>query len=1345
MDNPTKFSLSNVYKKAREMFTPANIIQGIAQSNPITGAVSRAQQALNDANAQGFANTRASQSLERAGNRIVQTATNFPTFQFSDSLSQRVRNPYIRPVAQMALSVPEGVANIPSQLIRGSSRIGEQVGRASIGDRVNTQRLLSGVGNLGESFLNAATLGSAPEALGSIGKQGFKSTVKQGALEGAKYGGAFGVLSGLKDDSGTLKDQLIGSLTQGAAGAALGGAIGGIGAGTGFAGKKIAEDAKKIQQDSLEKLVNKSVALQKYYQAMEGYQGRDGLGKYRTKIPDAVEGVAGGKIHPLADSIPRFEIKGDHDNSRKIVTAEELISIPNWKEKILGPFNAPAKKEWRMAFEGGFLNLGEEIGGPAVKDVVPENTPKILNAPEKPAPVDPFEDILSEYKYKPTGFADEVAPLQSPPFSPKFGGQSTPDSVRVDQEAVDSALGNLLDENANINETVKGKFSDWVKARQATKIQEYVKKKQFSEFDQEGVNGILRFQSGDKQGLSKIQNYFDKKYAELQSKGVNFNFKEDYLPQLWNETPERVNDVLGKKIGKKPSFALDSIFKTYQEGIDAGLTPKFTTLSDLVGWYEGRANKAIADTEFFNGLISDELVKPSSKVKGWVILDPDRFPRFSSSIESSGGGKEFQGTYAAPKELADLINNYLRTPEGPIADIAKYVSRVKNVALSSGIPGTGINAHGVNILSRNTLASNNPVSGFLRGTGYILNPNSAEKWINKNLEKTEFAAKSGVTFNIEDHAFEDLAKQTQNGLKGKIGEAWSNAFEKPLFNKVIPALKVQYFDSVYSNLEKQVGPEEAARTASTITNNIFGGINTEAMGRNREFSNILRSAFLAPDWAETQLKLGGNIVKGVLNPRRPEGKAYRTFARNLVMAYTAMNVANKVSSGHYLWENEPGHTFEVEAGYTSDGKKRYIRPLGTSADFARLPYDVALSLSKGDLSSVARVVRNRLSIPAGVAAGVLTNTDYRGRKQFGADIPVNQQLGNAASNVAQLVGFPSQLSAGIDRASGKINNEQFLAQLTEVPLRYVGGASTKTQKDIEPALKRKGIQGKDLFEAMKSVRGESFSDNQKRMIQNSGLPALQNILRVRELNRQVNERASGRGGGKSPLSDTGVSKAYAAESTPEDITYTQARIRAQDQSLTPNEISSYYLRDLNLQKGESAYQNSLHEKEVWSRLSSLENSDSLTDSQKELARKTMLERAGISSDDYDYHEVSKQSADLRTLYANEKLTSLFSSGAKPPQVYQWLVDNTREVNGKKLLTSEVINSLVSENILSKADGDVLKKIKTSGSGKSQRVTSLAKRKSSRVRKGPKFKFSPIRSRRRKLPKVKLAQLKLRLR
>lgn len=606
-------------------------------------------------------------------------------------------------------------------------------------------------------------------------------------------------------------------------------------------------------------------------------------------------------------------------------------------------------------------------------------------------------------------------------------------------------------------------FADWVNKRHATKVEGALKSREFKSLDEKGMQGIFDFQSQPKTGLfANLKNYFDQKHDTLQAAGVKLGFKENYLPQLWDNSPEEVVNTAAR-LGLKPSFTMESVIENYKKGTEAGLKPKFSKISDLVGWYESRANKAIADRQFFDFLNKEGMIRPKKgTIPGWESLSPDHFPVYKFS-----GGKEV--TYVAPKDVARGINNYLTIPPSEfdfrtsgailqkVADLASYS---KNFALSSGVPGTALNAHGFNILARNMM-ERGPLKGGVEALKFILNPGTHEKqsipigktiekiapwqsagsWLDQNLHLAPEAIKNGLMFSSEGHEMGDIGSSNLVGksLHG-LAEKHGKYFEDPLFQQVIPALKLRHYGDLKAELIKGGHNDvQAGKLAAKAANEAYGGINTEALQRSRDWGNFARAIVLAPDWLETNMKIGSGMARTLLNPKTPGGKVYGTIAKNLLGMYIAADAANYSIAKRHMWDNPPGRALSIYMGKSGD-KDRYFSPFGTAADFARLPVEMLASAIQGDASSAFKIARNRMSIPSRAIGNLVFNTDdfsrpIYGKDSYGHKIPIQKQIGGIASQVAAPVVPPYAAALG-DRLTGKLNTEQAAMSSAEMPMRY---------------------------------------------------------------------------------------------------------------------------------------------------------------------------------------------------------------------------------------------------------------------------------------------------------------------
>lgn len=863
---------------------------------------------------------------------------------------------------------------------------------------------------------------------------------------------------------------------------------------------------------------------------------------------------------------------------------------------------------------------------------------------------------------------------------------------------------------------VKRAYEEWVNTRRATKLEGVLKQKELSELDAKGVEGIMDYQVGKTN--TKVREYFDAKYKELKDAGIEFGYQKDYLPQLWDNTAEEISTAMGRSLGIRPTFSMEKVIKDYKTGIALGLKPRFQTVGELAGWYERTANKALADNKFFTHLYDDgQILLGDSAPKGWQTISPDRFPK----IRVSGELGDYRGTFKAEPETARLINNYLDdASDQTLQKVADYVSRVKNITLNFGIPGTAINSHGVNILARHTLfgTGGNPITRFLTGAKYMINPRSAERYLDTSMQRAPQAIKNGLTLSAE--GYEGVGTEAL-GFKGRFGKKWEQAFGDPLFQKMIPSLKLSSYEELVKN---NMDPKDASK----LVNTVYGGINWEAMGRDRNMQNWARAIVLAPDWAETTLKIGGNMVKS-LNPlnKGMVMNRYRTMGATALGSIVALNVANKISSGHYAYENEPGHTFELETGYTNDGQKRYIRPFGTALDMVRLPFDIVIGLSKGDPSVAVRAFTNRLSIPLSSVAHLAFNIDYKGQKIYGQDkygnpIEPLQAVGGITSEVAGLTGFPSFAKNLVDSATGKQGIEQGITQALELPFRYTNTGKSALSKQVAPLA---NLKGKELYDLNASLKGESkLSDNQMEdaMMGAKPIEVVKSIIGDRQANRadklldttqgsdtDPTRMEYGEGGHKNIKAldkeikkiETRVKKGYMSPEAGEIMKQNRMdsyggsqsdleNYKKEMQAVAPYKTQTENVKQLQAKVPTTQYAMVKKQQEQIALASTIYNNDKLTEEMKT----SLLNKLSVSKSDMEYYQIAKDTVDMKQIYVNEQVQSLRNNGAGDQEVYKWLKENQKEVNGKSIVTATILKQLAGEGQISYAMSGALKKVTT---------------------------------------------------
>jgi hypothetical protein len=632
-------------------------------------------------------------------------------------------------------------------------------------------------------------------------------------------------------------------------------------------------------------------------------------------------------------------------------------------------------------------------------------------------------------------------------------------------------------------------FVDWVNTRSSTGAYALLRFKEFRNYVDNGIQGILDFEK-DASKFPGVKQYFDNMYNTLVKAGIlkqgQYFDEVNYLPFLFDNTNEEIAAAFEKKrrLSRKPSFTFERVIQGYNEGVELGLKPKFNNIAELVQWYDKTARKAIADTNFFRTLLQNKWVMPSTSApKEWVTLG-EGFPQFQSKVK---GTDVIQTTYKAPPEFAEIINNYLAAKDkGVLAGIGKFYDGVKQRLLTAGIPFTGINFHGFSTLMRYTFGSGkNPFTSVAQGLYFMINPNAALRRIEKSLEDIPDAISSGLVISEKapkltlytkkqlEKEFEQELKQMGYGdTRIKVAKLWNlykEIVEDPLMEKVIPAYKMETWRNTYNTYKAYMPDKVAKQRAAEFTNNLLGGLNYDAMGRSNEMRNILKFFLLAPDWFETNATIAKRIGQSFLDKDK-NYRAYRRLSVNVLGSYIFFNAINKAMSGKYMWENEPGQKFSIDTGTKDEqGNTRYIQAYGTGVDFLRLPVDIVDGLVNDDTAVISRLARNRLSPLGSTLVSFFSNSDYAGRPIFGTDKFGNplsaEQVGFGISSlIGQAIGIPTILGEPVrNLAEGAITGksvplERTLVEAVDLPVRYKAQVSDITKLSKQRTEDRRALE-----------------------------------------------------------------------------------------------------------------------------------------------------------------------------------------------------------------------------------------------------------------------------------------------
>jgi hypothetical protein len=177
------------------------------------------------------------------------------------------------------------------------------------------------------------------------------------------------------------------------------------------------------------------------------------------------------------------------------------------------------------------------------------------------------------------------------------------------------------------------------------------------------------------------------------------------------------------------------------------------------------------------------------------------------------------------------------------------------------------------------------------------------------------------------------------------------------------------------------------------------------------------------------------------------------------------------------------------------------------------------------------------------------------------------------------------------------------------------------------------------------------------------------------------------------------------------------------------------------------YETAVKESKQYAKVSSIMDNEALTEEQKQ----TALSRLGIDSGTATYSKVANDNNNLKTMYVLDKLQNT----PNHQDVINYLLSQRQEVNGNMIAANGVLDNLVDEGLISKAEATALKKYQykygETATTATKAKTSKAKKITIKAVKFPTIKIKktkmpkPRKIKKYKVKKVKVTKVKLKRR
>lgn len=524
-----------------------------------------------------------------------------------------------------------------------------------------------------------------------------------------------------------------------------------------------------------------------------------------------------------------------------------------------------------------------------------------------------------------------------------------------------------------------------------------------------GMDEIHAYENGTSKNGEAIKEFFDTTREQFNQRGLEIDYVERYIPHLYEENNAQFTKIAlryleGKGLGTKeamdylaekkrlpreqarilkltPMFEKERLFSTYREAMDAGLTPKFTNVGDLMSYYVFEGEKALANKSLMEKLESSgKIMGEEQAPMSWSKLNP----QFT-----------MQYNMRAPGPLARILNNlFVDTnigsfPRKFFATTAKVASKAQEITLSAGVPFTNINFFSTGQLIKELTAGN--TGAFFAYFRANSTPNTI-RYFKENEQYIAMMTNYGIDLTqrigFNDRTFKDLVQK--KAWKDAIGVGFDKLFNEKTFKSFMPMMQVDLFKKVYLKaLEKGMDEATAQRLAAQTIKNNFG-LFTDQFLRSELTNNVLSTIFFAPKFREGIIRTlartayaGYDFTRNKFNFK----KNNPAYARNLrllggmIMSFLVYQLVNKALNDTYTWENPEGREFAIRVP-TDGNMVLYVEFMPGFLAFPRMIGTGSIALASGDFKRAIQKFGGLLSTPMKLITDILGNEDYFGREIY---------------------------------------------------------------------------------------------------------------------------------------------------------------------------------------------------------------------------------------------------------------------------------------------------------------------------------------------------------------------------
>ena len=505
---------------------------------------------------------------------------------------------------------------------------------------------------------------------------------------------------------------------------------------------------------------------------------------------------------------------------------------------------------------------------------------------------------------------------------------------------------------------------------------------------------------GIKQRFGEIREAVNKSGASQ-----DVGFIKDYVSQMWRVT-KGSKDALALVNHYKTNnpFAKSKLFESYQWGINRGFKPRYRNIYDILEQYERTNARVVQNNTLVRSLIDirqDAFGEAPIRMAGKeelpgiapVIMLPDKtvpdgyVPIKSNALSLSLGGRAKSTEIFVHPDIAKPLKTVFDQPlTGKIYHVAETINAfTKKISLAASF------FHHI-ALTESALYSGVLPTSFIRGKNLLKDRRIRNDMFNSGLEVN---APSDIQRSVVRNSLLGLEEATRNvpGVYqgAKLFRKANDLWDASLWDYYHRGLKAYTYHSLVEKTLKKfdnLTPAEikiAKQSVARHVNNAFGGQNWEALLKSPKWRQVAHLSFLAPDWTLSNVKIATSAFKtkrGGLGAQIEGGLARKYWVRAGLVFFSVSNLTNRALSGHWMWENEKGHEFDIDTG-AKDDKGRRVFMVGSKQ--VREPFRWLLHPVREALNKAAPVWQ---IMSEQVIGSSLTGwqTEWKQRERYGPDV-----------------------------------------------------------------------------------------------------------------------------------------------------------------------------------------------------------------------------------------------------------------------------------------------------------------------------------------------------------------------